>query len=68
MLIVTSRKGNASGVHRLGRGRAEIETNLRKEWGASSLNEEQIDKCRYLEKKTGLKDGFMDTGVINRVK
>jgi hypothetical protein len=68
MVIITSRKGNTVGTHRLGRGRAEIETNLKKEWGVASLSEEQIDKCRYLERKTELKDGFMPTGVIDRVK
>jgi hypothetical protein len=68
MLIKTSRKGNTLGGHRLGKCRSDIEQNLKKEWGTSSLTDEQIDKCRYLEKKTELKEGFMDTGVINRVR
>ncbi len=66
MLIKTSR--NKLGLHRLGRGRAEIESNLRKEWGSASLTAEQIDKCKYLERKTDLRNGFFDTGVIDRVK
>ena len=68
MLVITSKKGNTMGRHRLGRSRSEIETNLRKEWGSSGLTDEQIDKCRYLEKKTGLDKGFFDTGVIDRTK
>jgi hypothetical protein len=68
MLIITSKKRNTLNPHRLGKGRAEIETNLKKEWGSASLNDEQIDKCKYLERKTGLKEGFMDTGVIDRVR
>jgi hypothetical protein len=66
--VLTSRKGNTLGPHRLGRGRAEIETNLQKEWGVSGLSDEQIDKCRYLEKKTDLKDGFMPGKIIDRVR
>lgn len=52
----------------MGSTRSEIEKNLQKEWGSSSLTGEQIDKCAYLEKKIGLKQGMIDTGVIDRVK
>lgn len=41
------------GEHRLGRTRSEFETNLRKERGVSNLSVEEIDKCRFVEKKTG---------------
>ncbi len=68
MLIITSKKSNTMGAHRLGRGRSEIETNLLKEWGTAALTEEQIDKCKYLEKKTELKEGFFQSTVIDRVK
>ncbi len=37
----------------MGRTRSEIETNLHKEWGLSALNQVQIDKCKFAEKKTG---------------
>lgn len=52
----------------MGSTRSEIEKNLKKEWGSSSLNESQIDKCAYLEKKIGLSKGMIDTGAIDRVK
>ncbi len=64
MLIITSKN-----KHRhMGSTRSQIETNLKKDWGSSSLTEEQIDKCKYLEKKIGLTKGMIDTGVIDRVK
>jgi hypothetical protein len=67
MLIITSRKGNTMGAHRLGRTRSEIETNLQKEWGTSALTEEQIDKCKFLEKKAEIKEGFIrDSKLIDR--
>jgi hypothetical protein len=56
------------GAHRLGRCRSDIETNLRKEWGTSSLTDEQIDKCRYIERKLETNVGFVDTGMINAVE
>ncbi len=66
MFIKTSRKGNVTGGnHRLGRTRSEIETNLTKEWGGAALNEEQIDRCRYIEKTTGT--GWVDTQVIEQI-
>jgi len=68
MLIITSKTRRNLGVAGLGFGRSTIETNLKKEWGDSSLTEEQIDKCRYLERKTELREGFMPTGVIDRVR
>lgn len=64
MLIITSK----SRLKTMGRTRSEIETNLKKEWGSSSLTGEQIDKCKYLENKIGLSKGMIDTGAIDRVK
>ncbi len=56
------------GPHRLGRVRSEIETNLHKEWGSASLNEEQIDKCKFLEKRAEMKEGFIrNTVLIDKV-
>jgi len=46
----------------LGKTRSEIETNLRKEWGSSTLSPEQIDKCKFFEKKTGTK--WVNTGLV----
>jgi hypothetical protein len=48
---------------RLGKTRSEIETNLRKEWGSSSLNQVQIDKCKFLEKRTGGK--WFDSEIVD---
>lgn len=50
------------GKHSLGKRRSEVETNLRKEWGTSSLSPEQIDKCEHLERKTGA-NWFSNKGV-----
>jgi len=55
-----------------GKCRSEIEKNLRKEGWGSSLTEEQIDKCAYLEKKAkekyGLTESSMRTKYIDKVK
>lgn len=55
-----------------GKCRSEIEKNLRKEGWGSSLTEEQIDKCAYLERKAkkehGLTESAMRTTNINRVR
>ena len=67
MLIITSRKGNVMGAHRLGKTRSEIETNMQKEWGTSALTDEQIDKCKFQEKKAGITEGFIkDSRLIDR--
>jgi len=68
MLIITTKKGNTLNSHRLGKTRSEIETNLQKEWGSSCLNEEQIDKAKYIEKKVEMKEGFIKSAVIDRIK
>jgi hypothetical protein len=41
---------------KLGRTRSEQEANLRKEWG-STMSDEQLDKCKWLEKKKKEFDG-----------
>jgi len=53
------------GRNRLGKSRSELENNLHKEWGCASLNHEEIDKCKYLEKKIGA--GWIDRSVISNV-
>lgn len=54
-----------------GRTRSEQEKNLQKE-GWYSLTEEQIDKCKHLEKKveerTGAKKTFLKQFNIDKVK
>ncbi len=51
------------GKHKLGKTRSELETNLRKEWGSSNLSMEQIDKCKFFEKKTGAK--WVDSKLVD---
>jgi len=55
------------GKTRFGRTRSEQEQNLRKE-GMQSLTDEQLDRCKFLERKfnkeTGGKDSFAGQSVI----
>ena len=55
-----------------GKSRSEIEKNLRKEGWGSSLTEEEIDKCAFLEReakeKHGLSESSMRTKNIYKVK
>jgi hypothetical protein len=68
MLVITTKKGNTLNSHRLGRVRSEIEANLQKEWGTSSWDEERVDKAKFIEKKTEMKEGFIPTKAVDRVK
>ena len=56
-------KGNA----KFGRTRSEQEQNLRRE-GMRSMSDEQLDKCKFLERKfrdqTGAKDSNIGQTVI----
>lgn len=54
------------GRQRLGRTRSELERNLHKEWGAAALSQEQVDKCRFVEKRTGA--SWVDSELIDKVK
>ena len=42
--------------HKYGKTRSEQETNMRKEWG-STMTGEQLDKCKFLERKIKEKNG-----------
>ncbi len=53
------------GKNRMGKTRSETESNLHKEWGSASLSHEEIDKCRFIERKTGA--GWVDKSLIKRV-
>lgn len=62
------------GKSRFGRTRSEQEVNLRRE-GMRSLSDEQLDKCRYMEKhiaeKLGSKDNYVnqnDLGGTSGIK
>lgn len=56
---------------RFGKTRSEIEKNLAKEGWGTSLTQEQIEKCTYLEKKAkekyGLEKSHMRTLNIDKV-
>ena len=53
--------------YRFGKRRSEQERNLRKE-GMATMTEEQLDKCKYLEKKVGLDRSFFDKSEIDKIK
>ena len=53
--------------NQFGKTRSEQEKNLRSE-GWTTLSPEQIDKCKYLEKKSGSKKSFFDQSRIDRVR
>ena len=53
--------------YRFGKRRSEQESNLRKE-GMQSLTDEQLDKCKYLEKRVGVSKSFFDQSEIGKIK
>lgn len=53
--------------YRFGKHRSEQEANLRKE-GMTTMTDSQLDKCMYIEKKTGYKRSFFDKSVIDKIK
>lgn len=57
---------NSNEHDRLGKTRSEQEENLREEWDTHSMTDEQLDKCKYLERcqndECGSKKNF-NTGI-----
>lgn len=53
--------------YRLGKTRSEQEKNLRKE-GMVTITDEQLDKCKYLERKSGFSRSFFDQSEIDKIK
>jgi len=55
-----------------GKTRSKIEEELNKDWGASGLPEEKIDKSKYLERvakeQLGMDNIFIDQREIDKVK
>lgn len=47
------------GKNTYGKTRSEQESNLRKD-GFAGMSDENYDKCKYLEKKIGVKNGWID--------
>lgn len=54
------------GKNKYGKTRAEQESNLRKD-GMKGMSEENWDKCQYVEKKHGLKHGFLRSTHLEKV-
>lgn len=56
----------------MGKTRSEQEINIRKEGWGHSLTDEQLDRCKYLERllkeKTGAKKNFLKQHNIDTVK
>jgi len=55
------------GKNKYGKTRAEQESNLRKD-GLKSMTEQNWDKCKWIEKKEGLKHGFIKSPFLEHVK
>lgn len=55
------------GKSKYGRTRAEQEDNLRKD-GYFGMTDENLDKCKHVEKKLGVKDGFIRQADLEKVK
>jgi len=51
---------------RFGKTRSEQENNMRREWGCKTLTDEQLDKCKFLEKRIG--KVFFNQSQIGRVR
>lgn len=49
-----------------GKTRSEQEDNLRKD-GLGALSDEHHDKCKWLEKKTGVKKGFVKAADLDNI-
>jgi len=52
------------GKNTYGKTRREQEENLRKE-GLQSMDEEKLDKLKFLEKKLGMKKGFIGQADVD---
>jgi hypothetical protein len=52
-------------AYRLGKHRSEQEENLRKE-GMKTMSGEQLDKLKYLEKKSDVSRSFFDKSEIDK--
>jgi hypothetical protein len=53
---------------RLGKTRGEQHENLKKEGWSAGLSVEQEDKCKYLERKHGIKDRFLKLNDLDKVR
>jgi len=53
--------------HRFGKTRSEHEYNIRRDWGCKTLEDDQLDRCKFMEKMAGKKN-FFDQSEIHTVK
>jgi len=53
---------------RFGKTRSEHERNIRREWGTKTLSDEQLDKCKYLEKRIGRNRSYINQSEIDKVR
>lgn len=69
MYIIIKNKSNSH--EHFGRTRSEQEINMRKEWG-HTMTDEQLDKCKFLEKKikdsTGSTKNFVTPDEADKIK
>jgi len=49
-----------------GKTRVEQESNLRKD-GMAAMSEEHFEKAKYVEKKLGIKQGFIRAGELDKI-
>lgn len=60
------------GRNKIGTSRSEMEENLRKEGRSTGMTDEQLHKCKFLERKVrdynGLKETFIDNQSIDNMK
>ena len=54
------------GKNSYGKTRSEQEDNLRKD-GLKGMSEENHDKCKWVEKKYGIKGGFTPSDDLERI-
>ena len=55
------------GKNKYGKTRAEQESNLRKD-GFQGMSDENFDKAKWVEKKAGVKNGFLRGGFLEEVR
>ena len=55
------------GKTKYGKTRGEQEENLRKD-GMQTIDDGQLDKLKFIEKKLGMKNGFMGQADIDKLK
>ena len=61
-----------SGKSKIGISRSELEENVRKDGQTTGMTDEQLDKCKYIEKRLkdelGLRETLIDNHSIDGVK